>query len=242
GLTDVDLAESPVIWGKQSAEPVSMWILRQTWHYWYHLGEMQAIRQMLGHESLPQYVGDIPQAAQWSDGFEFAQTGDVHPLIEQMQFAKQKWLIGHDDLSAEEGGKRLGNANSIGWMVGHLAGFDQAVWLERPLGIVLNEAVKACGYGRPASTPDSDEMLAAWHAIQEHVNNVHKQLTADDLWICPGTSSENLGTLILRQMWHYWYHLGEMQAVRQAMGHENLAQYVGGIPSKFRWTVPAVEG
>jgi len=28
-------------------------------HYWYHLGESQAIRQLLGHTDLPQFVGDI---------------------------------------------------------------------------------------------------------------------------------------------------------------------------------------
>ena len=240
GLTDADLAESPMLWGKPSGEPVAMWLLRMTWHYWYHLGEMQAVRQVLGHENLPDFVGNIPQAAQWSSDFSFTQSGDVHPLIEQTQFMKKKWLEGHVDLSAADGIKRMGNANSISWMVGHLAGFDQAVWLERPLGIVLNEAVKACGYMQPASTPDLNEMLEAWHAIQKHVNTVQNQLTAEDMLIHPGPegnkSPENLGTLILRQMWHYWYHLGEMQGIRQAMGHENLAQYVGGIPKAYHWT------
>ena len=32
---------------------------RVTYHYWYHIGETQAIRQMLGHRDLPEYVGDI---------------------------------------------------------------------------------------------------------------------------------------------------------------------------------------
>ncbi len=29
------------------------------YHYWYHLGEAHAIRQMLGHTGLPQFVGDM---------------------------------------------------------------------------------------------------------------------------------------------------------------------------------------
>ncbi len=238
-LTTADLAERPTMWGRPSDENVLMWTLRQTWHYWYHLGEMQATRQALGHENLPDFVGRIPAEAQWQKGFDFAKTGDIHPLVDQTRFTKEKWLLGHKDLTAEDGVKRLGHANSISWMVGHLAGFDQAVWLERPRGIVVNEAVKACGYRQPASTPDLNEMLDAWHAIQEKVAEVQAELTAEDLLVHPGPpgnqSPENLGTLMLRQLWHYWYHLGEMQGLRQAMGHEKLAQYVGGIPKKYRW-------
>jgi hypothetical protein len=32
---------------------------RVTYHYWFHIGEIQAIRQMLGHANLPEYVGDL---------------------------------------------------------------------------------------------------------------------------------------------------------------------------------------
>jgi len=33
-----------------------------TYHYWYHLGESQAIRRLLGHTELPVFVGDINRA------------------------------------------------------------------------------------------------------------------------------------------------------------------------------------
>jgi hypothetical protein len=32
---------------------------RVIYHYWYHIGENMAIRQMLGHIDLPEFVGDI---------------------------------------------------------------------------------------------------------------------------------------------------------------------------------------
>jgi hypothetical protein len=32
---------------------------RVIYHYWYHTGENLAIRQMLGHQNLPEYVGNI---------------------------------------------------------------------------------------------------------------------------------------------------------------------------------------
>jgi hypothetical protein len=37
-------------------------LLRTTYHYWFHLGEAQAIRQLLGHTNLPSFVGDISNA------------------------------------------------------------------------------------------------------------------------------------------------------------------------------------
>ncbi len=38
-------------------------LLRITYHYWYHLGEIAGIRQILGHTNLPQFVGDIDTQA-----------------------------------------------------------------------------------------------------------------------------------------------------------------------------------
>ena len=34
-------------------------IRRMLYHYWYHTGESLAIRQMLQHADLPEFVGDI---------------------------------------------------------------------------------------------------------------------------------------------------------------------------------------
>ena len=35
---------------------------RNFYHYWFHIGEAHAIRQMLGHPDLPQFVGDMSTA------------------------------------------------------------------------------------------------------------------------------------------------------------------------------------
>jgi hypothetical protein len=32
------------------------------YHHWYHTGEAHAIRQLLGHPDLPQFVGDMSEA------------------------------------------------------------------------------------------------------------------------------------------------------------------------------------
>lgn len=44
---------------------VGIFLLRTTYHYWYHLGEGLAVRQMLGHTGLPDFVGDIDNQAPW---------------------------------------------------------------------------------------------------------------------------------------------------------------------------------
>lgn len=36
---------------------------RTIYHYWYHAGENMAIRQLLGHRDLPEFVGDIDNEA-----------------------------------------------------------------------------------------------------------------------------------------------------------------------------------
>jgi hypothetical protein len=38
---------------------VGTYLHRTTYHYWYHLGEAMAVRQISGHTGLPDFVGDI---------------------------------------------------------------------------------------------------------------------------------------------------------------------------------------
>ena len=50
----------------------------------------------------------------------------------------------------------------------------------------------------------------------------------------PGQGETN-GTLILRVTWHYWFHLGEGQAIRQLLGHTGLPDFVGGFSDAARY-------
>jgi hypothetical protein len=58
-LTGADLLSDLLLNGKPVGQSMGSALQRITYHYWYHLGEIQAIRQMLGHTHLPEYVGDI---------------------------------------------------------------------------------------------------------------------------------------------------------------------------------------
>ena len=58
-LTTVSM-QAPLAEGLSS---VGTFLQRTIYHYWYHLGEAMAARQMLGHTTLPDFVGDIDAAA-----------------------------------------------------------------------------------------------------------------------------------------------------------------------------------
>lgn len=155
----------------------------------------------------------------------------AHLHIAQLRFARQKWLLGLEGITPEEATRPFGKMNCISWMIGHLACFEQLIWLEMTQDQTVSEAVHACGFGKPASTPPLVEMQSAWTAIITEADRFLDTLTDDDLGRKPVHNGrpwrENIGTYLLRHTWHYWYHLGEQQAIRQVLGHTDLPQFVG---------------
>ena len=61
GLTPARLAE----WLPDSPQPrlVGSSLQRVIYHYWVHVGEIAAIRQVLGHASVPEFVGPLDRIA-----------------------------------------------------------------------------------------------------------------------------------------------------------------------------------
>ena len=109
-------------------------------------------------------------------------------------------------------------------------------WLTHVQGIILAPEVEACRFGQPASTPALDEMWNAWHRIINASDEWLNTLNTEDLLTLtarrdkPGTFfAENIGTRLRRTTYHYWYHLGESQAIRQMLGHRNLPGFVGDL-------------
>ncbi len=45
--------------GKKTGESIGTQLQRAIYHYWYHIGETMAVRQLLGHSNLPEFVGDL---------------------------------------------------------------------------------------------------------------------------------------------------------------------------------------
>jgi hypothetical protein len=62
-LTSEMLTQNVISNGKPIARTYGNLLQRVIYHYWYHIGENMAIRQLLGHERLPVYVGNIDDKA-----------------------------------------------------------------------------------------------------------------------------------------------------------------------------------
>lgn len=58
-LTTADLEVPFAHDGRPKAQTAGNQLQRITYHYWSHIGEASAVRQILGHPDLPQFVGDI---------------------------------------------------------------------------------------------------------------------------------------------------------------------------------------
>jgi uncharacterized damage-inducible protein DinB len=158
----------------------------------------------------------------------------THALVTQLRFARNELLRGLEGVSAEEAQRRFLPMNCISWTVGHLADHEHRYWLGlaqgKDIAPELNDLV---GYGKPASTPPWDEMLDTWHKITAATDEYLDSLTAKDLeqhYIWKDKKlKEDIGTMLMRVIFHYWYHIGEIQAIRQNLGHTNLPDFVGDM-------------
>jgi uncharacterized damage-inducible protein DinB len=162
----------------------------------------------------------------------------VHPLVDQLRFARSEFKRGLEGVSEEEAVRRFMPMNCIAWNIGHLAWQEQRYWLTRaqdetPLP-ELNEEFR---YGAPASTPGLAKTLGRWEAVTQGANPWLDGVTTETLQRTAVTVKDDdgnpfdltYGSLLLRAIYHYWYHTGENQAIRQMLGHTGLPDFVGDI-------------
>jgi hypothetical protein len=158
----------------------------------------------------------------------------MHPLVDQLRFTRSEWLRGLAGVSEEDASHHHGQMNSIGWIVGHLAWQEQRYLLHRPQGIMLRPDIQdGFAYGAPMSTPSLERMLEAWHGITKATEPFIDQLTTDkllvDVPLNGQPSGQTQGSAIRRLTYHYWFHIGEIQAIRQMLAQKDLPEYVGDL-------------
>jgi uncharacterized damage-inducible protein DinB len=158
----------------------------------------------------------------------------AHPLIEQLRFTRGEFRRGLHRLGDEDAATRLPPMNSISWNVGHLAWQEQRYFLTFGQGDTpFPDIAEDFAYGCPPSTPPLARVTAAWSEITRLADPWLDELTDDRLQdpvIVNGKpTARTMGNLLLRTIYHYWYHLGENLAIRQQLGHEKLPQFVGNI-------------
>ena len=159
----------------------------------------------------------------------------VHFLVTQLRFARSELVRCLEGVPEVDGMRRLHPMNSISWMIGHLANQEQSYWLIYPGGQPVSAGLRdLVGTGRPASTPPMHEMWDIWRDITQAADSYLDQLTSETLQEFYTRTNgdpfpESIGTLLLRNIYHYWFHTGEAHAVRQMLGHPDLPQFVGKI-------------
>lgn len=164
----------------------------------------------------------------------------AHHYVTQLHFARSEFTRGLKGVSNGDAQQRVGALNCISWILGHVANQEHFFWVRaaqgRNLIPDLNDLV---GTGKPASTPSFPEMRQRWTEITTAADGFLNQLDQEDLRVrftWKGKPfSEDVGTLLLRNIYHYWYHLGEALSVRQLLGHSSLPEFVGDMSEvRFR--------
>jgi uncharacterized damage-inducible protein DinB len=159
----------------------------------------------------------------------------VHPLVTQLRFTRSEFLRCLKNVSPEDSIRRFLPLNCISWIIGHLANQEQSYWvLMAQKKLIIPDLNDLVGYRKPASTPSLEEMWAAWYKITGEADIYLNSLTPETLqtyFVYQGKPRlENIGTMLLRNIYHYWYHTGEAHAIRDMLGHKNLPEFVGEMP------------
>jgi uncharacterized damage-inducible protein DinB len=84
-----DSIQEPLVLGYSS---VGTFMQRTIYHYWYHLGEGMAVRQLLGHSQLPDFVGDIDSQAPYrSEAGGSLPAQDKANFLKYQRQSRQRW-------------------------------------------------------------------------------------------------------------------------------------------------------
>jgi len=155
-------------------------------------------------------------------------------LVSQLKFTRGEFARMMAGVSEADAIKRFEPMNCLAWIAGHLANQENRYWVQRSQGkIIYPELNDLVGYGKPASTPSLQEMLAAWKEITAAADDYLDTLTPAVLDTFPVWGGkqigEKVGTLLMRNIYHYWYHTGEAAAIRQMLGHKDLPEYIGDM-------------
>ena len=158
----------------------------------------------------------------------------AHFLVDQLRFARSEFVRCLEGVSEEDACRRLEPMNCISWIVGHLANQEHRYWVilgqGQDLAPGLNDLV---GYGKPASTPSLGEMWDTWRTVtaaaDAYLDTLTPELMLTHFEREGKPVAESVGTMLLRNLYHYWFHTGEGHAVRQMLGHSDLPQFVGDM-------------
>jgi hypothetical protein len=154
------------------------------------------------------------------------------PLVEQLRFTRAEFRRGLRGTPAADGVRKLEPMNTIGWIVAHMSWQEQRYFLTRAQAETprpdLNEIAPN---GGPPTTPPLAAMLRAWTEVTTAADAWLDGLTAERMTGALGGAGprRTVGSAIQRVTYHYWFHTGEILAIRQVLGHRRLPEFVGNL-------------
>lgn len=158
----------------------------------------------------------------------------AHPVVDQLRFARAEWRRGLRGVPEADGARRLEPMNSISWIVAHMAWHEQRYWLTRLAGNTpapdLNEIAAS---GGPPTTPSLRAMLRRWNLVTRAADPILDALDeAAMVDTLLGSPPRRIGDAVLRVTYHYWFHTGEILAIRQLLNHPRRPEFVGDIDTQ----------
>ena len=147
---------------------------------------------------------------------------EMHTLVQMLYLTRKEFERNLEGLSDEDARRRFQPMNCISWIVAHVACQHQAFFVDWPKDRNTDSRFLPYGYGAPPSQPSLDEAMALWKDACQ----------ASDAWLRAATKEslqeksknqlsggESRGTLLVRCIFHTWYHMGEINSIRQRLGH-----------------------
>lgn len=166
----------------------------------------------------------------------------MYDPTELASFAVSEFQRGLEGLTEEEALRRFpkedgSEMNSISWTVQHLAAHWGAI------EAIFNEAEIAedelrRSFGRTAD-PQPPPLKDALNRFRETTGGISDWVVPDDDLMTrkvePFGLGEDAGQSLIRVIFHTWFHAGEVNAIRQLLGHPEII-FVGlGPPSPPTW-------
>jgi hypothetical protein len=126
-------------------------------------------------------------------------------------------------LSDADARKRFEPMNCISWIVAHVACQHQAYFVDWPNNRIVDSRFQPYGYGAPPYQPPLEEALSLWKDTSNASGSWLQAATKASLQEkCenPLAGGESWGTLLVRCIFHTWFHMGEINSIRQMLGHK----------------------
>ncbi len=151
----------------------------------------------------------------------------VHPLVLAQRYAREEFRRGLQGMTDPEAQFRPIKAdgsqmNCISWIVGHMAN-QESLFFVRGVGGAWNSNLDPFLTGQPACEPPFSDALAMWSeataTADEWLGKADDEALKNPLQF---SWPENLGTALMRNTFHYWFHCGEVNAIRQMLGHPEM--------------------